>query len=272
MNKRHFRLIGSEGFQPADLPKGLLYGTGVFTTFAAIPELPVFQPEAHYTRLVQGCAYFGIPLPWASYPEFETVITQYLQHHLQEPQVIRITVTPVSTPSKSDCILSTRVLPPHTASVTAGLVQFDRLFPGFKHLSHIAERVYLQQVQAKGLDDYIRLSQAGYLTESAYANLFLVTGDGVLLTPDAETAGCLPGIMRQAVLQVCRELNLKTQTGLYTPDLLSQVKGVFLTNAVRGLVPVSRIDDILFNPDEIQPLLARIKTRLKYPYTTLQPC
>jgi len=73
------------------------------------------------------------------------------------------------------------------------------------------------------------------LCETATANVFLVK-DRAILTPPLPS-GCLPGTMRQRVMA---QVEVK-ETALTSSDVASADE-VFITSAIRGVVPVSQID------------------------------
>jgi branched-subunit amino acid aminotransferase/4-amino-4-deoxychorismate lyase len=272
MPSHHYKVVSPHTVEPVQLSHGLLYGQGIFTTFAAHPEQSVFRLAAHYERLQQGCRFFQIPFPWPSFIAFENAMMQFIGQAIDHPQVVRVSLIPNDVTSETDTLFSTRSLPAPQEHLTACTVQFDRLFPQYKHTSHIAEGVYLNEAQAQGYDDYIRISHAGYLTEAAYANLFIVTENNSLLTPDAQQAGCLPGIMRGAVVDACAQMGIPVTEGLYPPEQLTRgVRGVFLSNAVRGLYPLHQVDKQVYDATAIQPLLERLTLHLNYPCKPLQP-
>jgi len=219
---------------------------GVFTTFVASPHQPVPYFADHYERLKRDTAFFSLPMPWPDLGAMQKEIDAYIAERMKEPMVMRISLTPKLT-------LNLRPLPPQQSSVRLSIVQFDRPFPQHKHLSRNLDTHFLEQVQAQHADDFLRVSSAGYLTETAYCNIFFVLPDARLCTPCPQQAGCLPGIMRKAVLNQ----GLLIEEGCYTLGILSEAVGAFVTNAVRGIVPVSQIDNHMLDVNLIPSVIAR---------------
>lgn len=80
-----------------------------------------------------------------------------------------------------------------------------------------------------------------HISESSRANLF-IRKNGFLLTPPLKDA-CLPGIMRQEILQAAAQLKIQAlEQSLKKEDLLN-AEEVFLTNSIRGMIPVSQIEE-----------------------------
>jgi branched-chain amino acid aminotransferase len=89
-------------------------------------------------------------------------------------------------------------------------------------------------------DEAILLTTDGYLSETASANLFVVS-DGVLLTPSLD-CGCLPGVTRAAVLELAPQLGLSVSEGRFRPALLHTAEECFMTGSVREVVPIVSVD------------------------------
>lgn len=266
---RHFQL------HQADISPGLLHGYGVFTTFRVEADDSVFCMESHFNRLKRDSGFFGLTCPWESFEAFAGFVRHAIEQANLRAKVVRITLTAKAMPNpgsidciESDVLLSVRPLPAMDQPVRACIQRFDRLFPHQKHINHLAELRYLQDARTRGYDEFIRISTKGYLTEAAYANLFLVTADNVLLTPAWQEAGCLPGIMHSTVITACQQMNIPVCEGLYLQDKLKDVKGVFFTNAVRGLYPISGVDDMAYDVAAIKPLLSQIRGALQNAYET----
>lgn len=83
-------------------------------------------------------------------------------------------------------------------------------------------------VNELGLADVIFLNEREELAEAANSNVF-VELDGELLTPPA-TAGILPGVYRQSVL----ETEANAREAVLTLADLERSSAVYLTNSVRG--------------------------------------
>lgn len=78
---------------------------------------------------------------------------------------------------------------------------------------------------------------AGAVTEATIANVFFVIA-GELLTPSLD-CGLLPGVTREAVMEVARESSVQVREKKIAADTAQEADECFLTNAVRGVYPVS---------------------------------
>ena len=78
----------------------------------------------------------------------------------------------------------------------------------------------------------------GNLTEATGANIWVVR-DGVALTPDS---GCLEGITRQSVFDLCAELGVGAKATRIPAAELFEAEEVFLTTTAGSIMPVRSVD------------------------------
>ena len=94
------------------------------------------------------------------------------------------------------------------------------------------------------------------LTLGAGAAIFSIV-DAVLLTPGLE-AGILPGITRAAVLELAHAYGVPIQEASIEPAIALASDEAFITNSVRGVVPVHAIGTWTFPvPGPLTARLAR---------------
>src|SRR5262249_50003405 len=131
-----------------------------------------------------------------------------------------------------------------------------------KTLNYWRRRLAYDEARAAGWDEVLTIVSDRTVREGTRTNLFVVEG-GVLVTAPLDGA-VLPGIMRGVVLEHAGASGLDVQ--LRAPDYsaLDGVEEGFLTNSVRGIIPVARLDRKLMTApgpvtrrlwDSIQPWL-----------------
>ena len=82
---------------------------------------------------------------------------------------------------------------------------------------------------------------AGYVTEGASSNLFIVT-EGRLSTPSLSNK-ILPGITRKVVMEMARQLKVGCKEKALTREDLLRADEIWLTSSTRNIVPVTRVDE-----------------------------
>ena len=113
----------------------------------------------------------------------------------------------------------------------------------------------------KGFDEALFLNTQGQVAEGCVANIFWVKAREVY-TP-AVACGILEGTARARVIQQCLELGMPIHEGSYRPEELFDADEVFLTNALMGIMPVSRLEDKLFNLGDY-PVTTQLRTRTNF--------
>lgn len=93
-------------------------------------------------------------------------------------------------------------------------------------------------VKEQQLDDAIVLNTYGRVAEATMANVFLVN-DGKIITP-ALCEGCIGGVMRRFLIQCIKKEQIPFEETAVTTEALTAAQEVFITNAVKGIVPVAR--------------------------------
>ena len=92
-----------------------------------------------------------------------------------------------------------------------------------------------------GGNEAIMCSSQGSVAEGATSNVFVVES-GILTTP-AIAVGILDGVTRGKVLELARGAGLEVrEVAFLAPDRLRAADEVFLTSAVRGILPVNAVD------------------------------
>jgi branched-chain amino acid aminotransferase len=114
-----------------------------------------------------------------------------------------------------------------------------RVGPTHKTLAYLDSLWARELAAAAGADEALRLDAQGNAAECATANIFVVAG-GTVITPPLD--GILPGITRARVLAACAENAVPCAERSVSRDELRAAEEIFVTSAVRGVVPVTNLD------------------------------
>ncbi|MDH3461131.1 MAG: branched-chain amino acid transaminase [Burkholderiaceae bacterium] len=93
-----------------------------------------------------------------------------------------------------------------------------------------------------GYDEALLLDAAGFVSEGAGENLFVIKG-GAVYTPDL-SAGALNGITRNAVFAICSDLGLKVVEKRITRDEVYICDEAFFTGTAAEVTPIRELDRI----------------------------
>jgi branched-chain amino acid aminotransferase len=118
----------------------------------------------------------------------------------------------------------------------------DALNPQIKSLNFLNN--ILAKIEARQRQAYeaIMLNHRGYVAEGTITNIFFVK-DNVLCTPSIDV-GILDGITRRVILEIARELNIKTKEGRFRATDIYNAQEVFISNTTMEVMPVIEVDDI----------------------------
>lgn len=108
-----------------------------------------------------------------------------------------------------------------------------------------------------GFAEGIALDDRGYVSEGSGENIFMVTG-GVLLTPPLSSS-ILPGITRDSVIQICRELGLTVKERTFQRAALYVADELFFTGTAAEITPIRSVDRITVGNGQRGEITAKIQ-------------
>lgn len=97
-----------------------------------------------------------------------------------------------------------------------------------------------RHARQQGADQALLLN-GDHVVEADSSNVFLVV-NRQLITPPLSLGG-LPGIMRETVLKLARQVKVPVQEKKFRLREVRQAEEVFLTNTIRGLQPAQALDE-----------------------------
>jgi branched-chain amino acid aminotransferase len=236
--------------------RGFLYGDSVFETLRTSGGRLV-DGARHLERLARSAAALGYPETPTDLVERELQAT--LAAAANPDSAVRVTLTrgqgrigldpALAGAPRRVIIVHPLVLPApdvYEHGVRAVVSGVERiapaaLDPSVKSGNNLNGIRAVAEARARGADEAILCNAEGAIAEAATANVFAVRG-GRANTPPV-SAGILAGITRRRVLELCAEASLALAEAELSPDALRAADEIFLTSSVRGLVPVTTLDD-----------------------------
>ncbi len=245
---------GEEAVVPAE-SSAVFYGTGCFESFRA-DRSNIFKFEEHLKRLNEGLNYLSfrtansISAKWVR-KEIGNVLEANRLTAVNARIRIQVSLTESSGYSLQDdplliVLISADPLQPSRESVelytTSVRVVSSAAQPAHLKLSNMLHyRQAFREAGRAGADDALMLSGEGFIAETSIANIFWKKGK-TIYTPDIE-CDILPGIARNSLIEmVSGENEYKVEQGKYKPEVLIDAECTWLTNSVREIVPVLKVD------------------------------
>jgi branched-chain amino acid aminotransferase group I len=251
------RLIPRSKAKLSPFDHGFLYGYGLFETMRAY-QRHIFRLDRHLARLRRSAQSLGLTHSILNVVEgkqsLEAACMATLDANKLKDARLRLTVsagegdmTPDPSTYSSSTVLVTAQnlvpLPPgkYESGFKAALSSLRR--NSQSPLSRLKSTCYIENILARmaaraaGCDEAILLNEQGYLAEGSTTNIFLAS-NGELTTPSLEN-GVLPGITREAVLEIARASNIKTLERQVELKELIEAEEAFVTNSILELMPLT---------------------------------
>ena len=246
-------LVAREDARIAVMDYGFLYGYGLFETMRAY-EGKVFRLERHLDRLAGSAETLGIAMDKSV---LGSAVMDTLHANGLSDARIRMTVSigeGSAVPDTTTCGRPTvlvvaaeyRPFPSEVyekgfrAVVSSVRRNSQSPISAMKTLSYMESMLARQEARAAGVDEAICLNEEGLVAEASMSNIFIVV-DGILKTPGI-SSGILPGVTREAVLELAKGSKIPALEGDITLDELLQADEAFLTNSVIEVMPLTEVD------------------------------
>lgn len=259
--------------------RGFLYGDSIYETMRTAGGRPV-ELARHMARLRRSGEGIGLRIPMND-DAIGRAIEQTQAASGNDESYVRLIVTRGEGPIALDprqvdsptlvIIVQPLKLPTaeqYARGIAAVIVDVEKgggglVDPGIKTGNYLNNILALRQAIARGGEDAIMCNLAGEVAEGATSNVFLVR-DGELLTPHLRT-GLLAGITREVVCELAADVGHPVRETTVQPDELRGAQEVFLTSSVRGIMPVTRLDDRPIGSGTAGPVTRKLHARyLRY--------
>ena len=241
---------------------GIVHGislTEMIRTFSS----RLYEPTRHLTRLFKSAERIGIPVQF-SMDEVQRHLEEVVAHNRKlSPDWQELGAIIFATPGlnrtytggmgddQPTLVIHTFDLPgelwnravkqgQHLAISTVPQVPEACLPPTVKYRSRLAFYLADRETRARYPDaSAILLDQNGMVRETGTANLFLVKNDQLWTAPRQTV---LPGISREIVIEIAKELGLQVHEEDFLPGELEAADEIFTTSTPYCLLGVSRLN------------------------------
>ena len=232
----------------------LHYGFGAFEGIRAYNTMngtKIFKAHEHFERLRKSCSLVGISFQYET-EELIQIAYQLLRKNNLSDSYIRPLVY---------CGANMTLTQPQDVYLMMCAWEWDK-YHGDKMLKlcissyqrpnpnslkmeakvtghYVNNILATSEAKVRGYDDALMLDMNGYIGEAPGANFFMEK-DGVLYTPSL--GHILPGITRQTVMNICRELDIPVVEKNIKPEELESADSAFLTGTAAEIAGIESID------------------------------
>lgn len=234
-------IVADDALRISVQDRALEHGLGLFETLRTWRGRPALLPR-HLDRLKRSARELRIPLDPRDLPGMDDVRALMAADGRDGDAMLRITLSGgVSETEGSTLWMTSKPLPPpppdsgYRLGPTAP-ARPDRL-AGYKSLNYWPHRLSYEEARAAGFDECLLVGPGDEVLEGSRTNLFFVVR-GKLVTPPAD-GRIVPGVMRGLAIERARALGIVVEEAcLNHADAWNHADEIFLTNAVRGIIPV----------------------------------
>jgi len=257
------------------------YGSGVFEgirCYGTKNGPAVFRMREHVRRMFDSAKIYRMPIPFTQ-EEIEAAILETIRRNGLDACYIRplvfrgygqLGVSPLNCPV--NVIIAVwewgKYLGPEALEqgVNVCVASWNRpaanTFPSLAKASgnYLNSQLVKLEAMANGYDEGIVLDTSGYVAEGSGENIFVVR-DSILFTPPTSSS-LLPGITRNSVITLARELNYTVREEQIPREALYIADEVFFTGTAAEITPIATIDKVPIGSGKRGPVTKEIQDAL----------
>lgn len=258
--------VSNDAFHLSVLDRGFTLADGLFETML-LRHGRIFRLARHLARLHHGARVLRIALPDDIGRRLERTTDEAAR--VRDGAAIRLTVSrgvggqglAPRTSAAPTVVVAANPLPSFPSAVyerglsaiTASARRDEgALTTGVKSLAYTETVVALMRAHDEGADEALFLDTEGHVSEASTSNVFICC-DGALVTPPL-SCGVLPGITRQAIIELAATLGVQVGERPVDPRALAGADEAFLTSSLRGVAPLVRVDGRAIGAGSVGPL------------------
>jgi branched-chain amino acid aminotransferase len=256
----------------------LHYGTGVFEGIRAYEQksgTAVFRLREHVERLFHSAKCYRIPMPVTPEQVIEGCRQVVRENRLDEcylrPLAFlghgQLGVFPRNCPTEVivaaypwGAYLGADALEKGIRCTVSSWTRLHhQMFPTTSKGSGQYMNSYLavSDAKAKGFDEAILLDRQGNVSEGSGENIFVVS-KGVIATPGLD-ASILPGITRDAVITLAREMGIPVEVRSITRAELTIADELFFTGTAAEVSAIREVDGYVIGSGKRGPVTERVQ-------------
>ncbi|EDU36097.1 aminotransferase class IV [Clostridium sporogenes] len=129
----------------------------------------------------------------------------------------------------------------------------ERENPNAKVINMDFRKIVGEKIKEEKAYEAILVDRNGYITEGSKSNIFMIK-DGKVITAPIEKV--LPGITRQNIIDVCKNLNLKVGEEKVHYKEIYKLEGLFISGTSPKVLPIKSVDEIEFKSSENKLILS----------------
>lgn len=225
---------------------GFLLGDGLFETIR-FQNKNLFLIDKHLSRLKNGLETIKINSHYSN-NELIEILNQIVQKNEIDNGLIRLMITrgelegepwnyegPVCLYASIRPISKMSNSPVKVILFNEEDYPIIRYSPAIKSMNYIGNMLAKKDAEKQGAYEPVFINKSGFITECAIRNIFFIKGKS-LITP-TEELGILPGVMRDTIMKIGKELELTIVKDYIKKEDINSMDEAFISSSGIGLLP-----------------------------------
>lgn len=255
--------------------QSLHYGYGAFEGLRAYSThhgTRIFKAEEHFKRLQRSCEAINLPYQWNNQTLIEKTYALLETNNLRaayiRPLVFSGSNMHLTSAKDAHIMIAAWEWGPYLGQnllrVCTSTIQ--RPNPKSFRIEAKVSGQYINAILAssdaikQGFDEALMLSQDGYIAQASSENLF-IEKDFKLYTPPLDHV--FPGITRQTVIELCKELNIDVIEQKLTTEDVHGADSAFLCGTAAEIIGIKEVDGVIYKEDWEHTIGASIQRKYK---------
>ncbi len=255
------------------------YGTAVFEGIRCYktPNGPqIFRLKEHTERMFDSAKMYRMEIPFTQEQINEVIIDAIKKNGVEEAYIRPVTyrgyaelgVNPLPCPvNVAIAVLQWgKYLGPEALEqgVDVMVSSWNRIAPNTLPAmskcaaNYMNSQLIKMEAMAYGFVEGIALDTTGYLSEGSGENLFVIR-KGKIYTPPLG-ASILPGIIRDTVITMARELGYEVIESMLAREILYIADEIFFTGSAAEVTPIRSVDKITIGEGKAGPITKKLQT------------
>lgn len=238
-------------------------GYGIFDFFKIIDNKPVFVPF-HLDRFYRSAERMRLPVKYTR-DQLISQVMQLIAANDLPVSGVKLTLTggyssDGFTLGEPNLIITQSSLPAYRDINENGISiitwEHQRQMPEVKTIDYLMA-VYLQPILKERNAQDVLYHNKGFLSECPRSNVFIVNGNGQVLTP---ANNVLAGITRGRILELKTDIDIRNAD--LSLDDLDNAAEVFITSSTKNILPVTKINHRLIGNGQPGPITQKLANLL----------